>query len=81
MNEPSDRTVTQDDDFFRSTTSRDDASLATGAAEGVFSTTKERLEDRSDQIIEEQSNRSKIYQIEAGTPISIYVNSFLEISK
>ena len=78
INEPNERTVVSDDGFFRSST-RSDRSLINGALEGAFTTTKERLEARSEGIIEAELSRTKIYQIEAGTPVSIYVNSFLEI--
>ncbi|MGL5833613.1 MAG: hypothetical protein ACRC1Z_10340, partial [Waterburya sp.] len=81
INEPTDSTVISNDDFFRSTTNREDSSLLNGAAEGAFSTTKERLEQRSEQILEEQSQRTPIYQIEADTPVSVIVNSFLKVQK
>ncbi|WP_036486849.1 hypothetical protein [Myxosarcina sp. GI1] len=83
LNEPTEQTIVRDDNFygssFRSSTRRD-RSLVNGALEGAFSTTKERLEARSDRLVEEEIARSKIYQIEAGTPVSIYVNSFLQIN-
>ncbi len=80
LNEPSARTVVSDDGFFRSTENRD-ASLINGAAEGVFSTEKERLDKRDDRIIDEELARTKIYQVKADTPVSIYVNSFLDITQ
>ncbi len=59
----------------------EDASLLTGAAEGVFETTKKRLEERSEQIIEDRAAETPIYQISAGTEVSIFVNSFLGINQ
>jgi len=75
-----------DDAFFRSASSSfdqtedRDPSLLNGAGEGAFSAARERLEDRSERIEEEELARTPIYQVEAGTPVSIYVNSFLEIN-
>ncbi len=62
-------------------TRNDDASLSTGAAEGVFETTKERLEERSEQIIEDRAAETPIYQINEGSEVSIFINSFLEINR
>ena len=78
----------EDTDFFDfdhynygnySTRRSDEASLATGAAEGAFSTTKERLEDRSRQMQQEHQNELPIYRLESGTEVLIFINSFLTI--
>lgn len=57
------------------------ASLVTGAAEGAFGTTKERLEERSKQMASERANETPIYQLREGMKVSIFVNSFLEINR
>ena len=57
------------------------ASLITGAAEGVFETTKERLQQRSEQMANERASETPIYQLKEGMKVSIFVNSFLEINK
>ena len=61
------------------TRANEDSSLITGAAEGAFATTKRRLEDRSRQIEQEHQDRNPIYQLKAGTEVTIFVNSFLTI--
>ncbi len=80
LNEPNDSTTISDDLVVRTSSNRD-TSLLNGAAEGVFGTTKERLEDRSEQIVDEEVDRVPIYHLEAGETVSIFVNSFLEIHK
>ena len=77
LNQQGNRTVVSDDGFFRSSVN---PSFIKGAAEGIFSSAKKRLEEHSDEVINQAISRTKIYQIEAGTPISIYVNSFLPIN-
>ncbi len=62
-----------------STRANEDSSLITGAAEGAFSTTKRRLEERSRQIQQENQSQVPIYLIESGTDVSIFINSFLSI--
>jgi len=57
------------------------ASLITGAAQGAFGTTKERLEERSKQMASERANETPIYQLREGMKVSIFVNSFLEINR
>lgn len=72
------------EDFFPDSISTEidrDANLLTGAAEGVFNTTKERLEQRSEQILEDKKAENPIYELKAKTSVSIFVNSFLEIKK
>jgi|GEM_PF-6987302 len=80
LNEPNDSTTISNDVVVR-TSSSNNTSLANGAAEGVFATTKDRLEDRSDLILSEQQGRTPIYHLEAGQTVSIFVNSFLEIQR
>ena len=58
-----------------------DASLLTGAAEGAFETTKDRLERRSQQIEQERQNDEPIYRIKAGTEVLVFINSFLTIEQ
>jgi Bacterial conjugation TrbI-like protein len=82
LNKPDeDTTISGDNDFIIRTNNDDNSSLINGAAEGVFSTTKERLDERSDQIVEQELARVPIYQLEAGDQVTIFVNSFLEINK
>jgi hypothetical protein len=68
-------------EFSYGTRKSDEASLITGAAEGAFSTTKSRLENRSIQIDQERASENPIFQLEAGTDVSIFVNSFLTIER
>jgi hypothetical protein len=79
LNQPDEDTTISDDLVVRTSSDRD-PSLLNGAAEGVFSTTKERLEERSDQIIERELALLPIYHLEAGEEVTIFVNSFLEIN-
>jgi hypothetical protein len=78
LNEPDDSTTISDDLVVRNTRNRNN-SLINGAAEGIFSTTQERLEDRSDRIIEEELATTPIYHLETGKTVTVIVNSFLEI--
>ena len=62
-------------------TSRENKSIFGAALEGFFQPLSETLRDRSQQQIQEQLNRPQVYVIEKGTPVSVYVNRFVEVGQ
>ena len=64
---------------YRRRSHRSDRSLVRGALEGAFETTKERLSERSERIIEDRQNRPATYRIRSQTEVRVYVNSLFEV--
>lgn len=80
LNQPDENTTISDDFVIRTSSDRN-SSLLNGAAEGVFTASKERLDERSEQIVERELAKVPIYHLEAGEQVTIFVNSFLEINR
>ena len=62
-------------------TRRDDKNLFGAALQGFFQPLSETLRERSQQQIQEQLNRPQVYVIEKGTPVSVYINRFVEVGQ
>lgn len=61
--------------------SRREPNLLHGAAEGIFDTTKERLERKRDESQNTETSKTPIYKLDEGEEVYIFVNSFLEVNK
>lgn len=85
INEPEEEVVIRDDNIFgsryESRTSRDDPNLFGAALEGIFGVASDRLAERSDKALQEMEDRPNIAIVPKGTPVSVYVNSVLQVRR
>ena len=62
-------------------TSRDRPDILGAALEGFFQPLSDVLRSRSQEQIQQQLNQPQVYVVEEGTPVSVYVNSFVEVGQ
>ena len=83
LNRPEEEVVEENNSSkggYRRRSSQNNNSLVNGALEGMFSATQERLQNRSERIEDDLRNQPKVYRIQAGTAVQIYVNSIFEVN-
>ncbi|NBD31707.1 MAG: hypothetical protein GVY17_01705 [Cyanobacteria bacterium] len=82
LNDPSEEIVIDDGDDLRvEQTTRNEPDLVGAALEGFFKPLVDRLESRSQQGVQELLERPNIYFVEAGTPVSVFVNGLITVEK
>ena len=85
INQPREEITIEDDsdsiDRTTTRTTRDDPDIVAAALEGFFGVTSERLRERSDDIVEELLNRPNVLIVAQDSPVSIFFNSFVKISR